>query len=130
MTDQVVITMLALERVTERLVKQVTLDATANLSSKPPLGTPIDTGWARNNWIPNIGSPVQEAVGSEDNPASAAAAQQQGITSVLTSYKLNRGSIFISNNVPYIGRLNDGHSRQSPRNFIQSAILTAVQSAK
>ena len=34
--------------------------------------------------------------------------------------------MFVSNNVKYITRLNDGYSRQAPAGFVQSAIRKAV----
>jgi len=123
---QLAVVVEALNRVTVKVIQQVTLDAVANLTEPPPTGTPIDTGWARNNWVPSIGTPLESPVGSPDNPAAAAAARDAGIAEVLTRYTLSDGVIFISNNVPYIGRLNDGSSTQSPAGFIQAAILRAV----
>ena len=52
--------------------------------------------------------------------------QQQGIAEVATQYTLDQGSVFVSNNVPYILKLNDGHSQQAPAGFIQTAIHKAV----
>ena len=36
----------------------------------------------------------------------------------------------ITNNLPYINRLNNGHSKQSPANFVEKAIALAIQEAK
>jgi hypothetical protein len=41
--------------------------------------------------------------------------------------------VYISNNLPYIDRLNKGHSKQAPAGFIESAInagLTAIRKAR
>ncbi len=35
--------------------------------------------------------------------------------------------IFISNNVPYIGRLNNGHSAQAPSGFVEMAVRRAAK---
>jgi formaldehyde-activating enzyme involved in methanogenesis len=32
----------------------------------------------------------------------------------------------VSNNVPYINRLNEGHSAQAPAGFVQQAVAKAV----
>ena len=115
-----------LERLTERVVTKLTLDVTANLIE----ATPVDTGWARANWVPSIGSAFEEDLtdteSSAQNAAMAKQKQQSAIAGVVTGYKLNRGKVFISNNVPYVGRLNDGSSMQAPSGFIQTAIAKAV----
>lgn len=108
---------------TETIVKKITLDVTANLIED----TPRDTGWARSNWVPTIGMPPAEEalVGSPEQVNTSV--QQSGIAKVATGYRLIQGAIFISNNVPYIGRLNDGSSKQAPSGFVQAAILRAVR---
>ena len=113
-----------LEDLTERTVIKLTLDVTSNLVDV----TPVDTGWARANWVPSIGSPGDAPVGSRgsDGASEAAAAQAAGRTAVL-GYKLQRGRVFISNHVPYIQSLNDGSSQQAPAGFVQSAVRRAVR---
>ena len=107
---------------TERLIVKITTDATANLIED----TPVDTGWARANWVPSLGAPVvKELSGSDRNVQSAASEQSAGVAEVL-GYRLRRGRVFISNNVPYILSLNDGHSNQAGPGFIQRAIRKAV----
>jgi len=124
---QIRVIMGALEQLTTSVVKKVTLDITANLSrAAEEGGTPVDTGWARANWIPAIGSPLQQPAGNPDGGVGIAeAAQQSGIGSVL-SYKFGSGAVFITNNVSYILRLNDGSSQQAPAGFVQRAIQEAV----
>ena len=127
-TPQITIVLTALESFTENLIKKMALDVVANLR-KPGSqgGTPVDTGWARANWIAQIGSPVTKAVGSQENVAAAEGATQAGLGSLL-AYKLRAGSVFITNNVPYILKLNDeGSSSQAPKGFVQAAITAAVQ---
>lgn len=119
---------------TERVIKKITLDVTANLlMTGTPTGTPVDTGWARANWVPSIGQPLfldPGTQGREDQVARTpgrAGEQQGGLATVAATYKLNQGSVFISNNVPYIVRLNQGSSRQAPAGFVQGAIEKAVR---
>lgn len=117
----------ALERFATDKVKKIVLDCTANLIED----TPRDTGWCRNNWIPEIGPGGDDPIGSrnEGGVTAARAAQQQGIATIALSYKLGLGVITISNNVPYVTILNEGSSTQAPAGFVQAAILKAVESA-
>jgi hypothetical protein len=118
-----------LERFAEKHVKIIALDAVANLVED----TPRKTGWARANWIPAIGTPANVNVDVKDpQPGQVqgrSGEREAGVLLVASSYKLSRGPIFITNNVPYIRRLNDGHSQQAPAGFVQAAILRAVRGA-
>lgn len=117
-----------LNKFVEKHVKIITLDATANLIED----TPVKTGWARSNWIPSIGEGAAPDVSIKEPDAADVngrkAEQQSGLSEVVNSYKLP-APVLISNNVPYINRLNDGHSQQAPSGFVQSAVLRAVRDA-
>lgn len=115
--------------VTERVIKKITLDLTANLIDT----TPVDTGWARANWVPRIGETfIDDAPPDTEDDQLAAlpgrqAEQQAGVAAVAASYTLGQGPVFVSNNVPYIQVLNDGHSQQAPAGFVEAAIEKAVR---
>jgi len=117
-----------LNKFVEKHVKIITLDATANLIED----TPVKTGWARSNWVPAIGSAAAPDVSVKEpvaaDVAGRRAEQQAGLAEVVNGYQLP-APVFISNNVPYINRLNDGHSQQAPTGFVQSAVLRAVRDA-
>jgi len=113
-------------------MKKVVLDIVANLVSSPNTGygTPVDTGWARTNWVPGIGTPPTGTAGSREAAEAGildTSMQQRGLAEVAAAYKLNQGSIFISNNVPYIVLLNEGSSAQAPAGFVQNAIMKAIE---
>ena len=119
----------------EQIIKKITLDTRANLVAQPQEGgTPVDTGHARANWVASIGAPVEEEQGTRperllgklSHPVSTEAAER-GIAEVATQYKLEKGRVFISNNVPYILALNEGHSQQAPAGFVQLAIAKAIE---
>lgn len=116
-----------LNRLTEKLMTRITLDVTANLIET----TPVDTGWARANWVPAIGVPfvrsLSDVTPSSSDVSGANSAQQAGQGQLLR-YKLPNGKIFVTNNVPYITKLNDGSSPQAPSGFVQRAITKAVTS--
>lgn len=134
MADQIDIVVADLAEFTRGEVIALALNVNANLRSNPPLGTPIDTGWASANWLPSVGEPKivnGEPADSSEGPtpgevASRAQMAAEGENDVL-SWRLEDGPIFSTNNVPYITALNDGHSPQSPRGFVQTAIEKAVR---
>lgn len=85
------------------------------LDEELALTTPVKTGRARANWLPSLNTPETRTV--EPN-------QKPGITPVLAAYKID-DTVLISNNLPYIQRLNDGSSKQAPAGFVESAIARA-----
>ena len=60
---------------------------------------------------------------------AARSAQGAGISRIATGYSLRQGNVNITNNVPYIRRLNEGSSSQAPAAFVQSAIARALNNA-
>lgn len=106
------------------------------------LETPVDTGRARSNWIVSLQAPILterepyapgEGLGRGER-ANAQAAIEQGARRITVAAPGQ--TIFISNNVRYIGVLNDGRppgvqwSAQAPLGFIQSAVMRAVGSVR
>lgn len=108
----------ALTRKVEGVCRMLALEIAAELKRMPPAGTPVDTGHARRNWIPSVGVPNTSI--ATDDTASA-----QGIAAVL-AYKLESGSLWVANVVPYIRALNYGHSTQAPPGFVERAIDNAM----
>lgn len=90
--------------------------------------TPVDTSQALSNWRVGLAAKVIGKIppyypgeqGSTKN-ASARAAFDAG-RAIIRSAKPGQ-AIFISNNLPYIRRLNDGHSKQAPAGFVERAML-------
>jgi hypothetical protein len=132
MDDQIDFIVADLDQFTRGEVIALALNVNANLRSSPPLGTPIDTGWASANWVPSVGEPFEDAATirvKDPTPgqvAMRAAEAEQGINELL-SWRNGEGPLFSTNNVPYIGRLNQGWSGQSPAGFVQAAIEKAIQ---
>ena len=92
------------------------------LRSSPPAGTPIDTGWASSNWVASIDKPEMGLFGSKKNVL-----RQNPSIGVIYGFDINRhNSIYITNNVPYMNRLNSGWSKQSPAGFVEAAIDAAM----
>lgn len=90
--------------------------------------TPVDTGRAKNNWFTSIGSASTETTTATD-PTGA-----QGIARSQADIKAAPGNIFyISNNLPYISKLEfggyppgpkivNGYSSQAPRGMVRVTI--------
>ena len=112
----------------EQLVRKVALAADQAVVFE----TPVDTGRARSNWIVAINSAPDDIIqpyapgefGSTGARNAQAAINQA--EEVISSYQ-SGDTIHISNNLPYIQRLNDGYSAQAPANFVETAIALAAQ---
>jgi len=94
--------------------------------------TPVDTGLARSNWRATISAPASGTIppyspgnklgiGESANAAAAKAQQKQAIERFDVT---KHTSIFITNNVPYIGALNDGSSPQSAGDMVAMGLQT------
>lgn len=82
------------------------------------LATPVDTGRARANWQVEIGGPASGVVEPTDKSGQTAISAG---TKVIQDYK-GGNSINITNNLPYIERLNEGWSKQAPAGFVEQAV--------
>lgn len=114
-------TVRAVEKDAERVIKRVGFACQNELKR----ATPVDTGWARANWQVSIGHPITQTTGSRE--AVNVSAQAAGEARLLV-YDLSQGDIWITNNVPYIQELNQGHSKQAPAGFVEDAIRAAIAS--
>jgi hypothetical protein len=95
------------------------------------MATPIRSGRAKTNWQVGINYPPggyllefpthpQPGIYLED-----VAAQLVNNESIIKGF--SSGRIFIINNAPYIGRLNEAYSTQAPAGYIESAIANAKE---
>ena len=87
--------------------------------------TPRDTGHARSNWVGSVGGPEGGVVGSKqsvDNGRYLSSLATLGAWEPASSPQVS-----ITNNVPYIGRLNSGWSSQAPAGFIELAVARAQE---
>lgn len=82
------------------------------------MATPVDTGRARGNWQVDLNNAPKGETGALDKRGGSTASKGSAIIQTAKPF----GTIQIANNVPYIGRLNDGYSKQAPAGFIEAAI--------
>ena len=106
-------------------VAQVCAELAINIHAELVATTPVDTGWARSNWLPAIGAPP--TIGGTRAEASIEPTADLG---AVLAFKLSDGQIFVSNHVPYIRHLNFGHSKQAPADFVEAAIDKVLSEAQ
>lgn len=122
--------LLELDRAIGDRVIEIALGVHAELVENPPAGTPVDTSWASVNWWPALGTPATGNSGPVGEVNSRQSGQSQGVASVAAFDFAQALSIWITNGVPYIGRLNDGWSQQSPAGFVEDAIEVTLNRFK
>ena len=94
-----------------------------DLFRKIILKTPVDTGRARGNWQMNVGTPLKNEKDTADRNGSGTV--QNGFANLLSLSPFQ--TIFITNNVQYIGSLENGRSRQAPKGMVKVSIAEVNQ---
>lgn len=82
---------------------------------------PTDTAWAKRNWGCSLGTPGKGVIGSYPGKGNKTNIQPIDIQSILGGAK-PFGIIWIYNNVPYIVKLENGHSKQAPAGMVEGAL--------
>lgn len=96
----------------DNAVTAICLDAVTSVIKR----TPVDTGRARGNWYASINDVVHDT--SESRTASEALAD--GSAKAMKS----SGKVFnLTNNLPYIGKLENGYSKQAPQGMVKVTAL-------
>lgn len=98
-----------LERRTTDLMRMATIEFYRQIT----ISTPVDTGRAREGWDISINAPSAK-LPPEGNYTYHAGVPDVPAVTITDKY-------YITNNVPYIGRLNNGYSRQAPARFVELA---------
>lgn len=100
--------------------------------------TPVLTGRARFNWFPTTGAPATQAVEETANVAVTGTPMQpeetariKAVTSKLDALPLGSEKVYITNNLDYILKLENGHSPKSPPNMmVQGTIINTLDGLK
>jgi hypothetical protein len=133
-SKQIQIILAGMDGFVTNIVKKLVLDIVANLQAAPSEGgTPVDTGWARANWIPTVGTasgrpaprPIDRGVATTA-AANVFAEGEAAVAAIVTTYRASMGPVTIANNVPYILKLDAGSSKQAPSGFVRRAIVKAL----
>jgi len=107
--------------VTEQQAGQIFRKIALDLDRSVVLDTPVDEGRARGNWYPSINSPSSEV--NEDSKGAAASLGRLG--GVVGGAKLGQ-VIWMTNNLPYILPLENGHSGQAPDGMVEVNVQRAA----
>lgn len=93
-------------------------------------GTPIDTGQARFNWNVGLNRPdySTDMVGFSAYGRTTAWSGKMSTSMMTIARAAFNDTIYISNALPYIQKLNDGGSKQAPRDYVRIAALIAARS--
>lgn len=86
------------------------------------MATPVDTGHARHNWQAEVGTSPTSELDGVDQAGSSTIARNNGKIGARQSGQ----TVFLSNNVPYIGPLNEGHSAQAAPKFVETAVVEGM----
>lgn len=108
--------MKAFENLTTDKAEKVFRKTCFGISNEVISNTPVDTSRAKNNWFPDINKFSSE---------TTEATNKQGSITLATNAtpKLKIGDTFtLSNNLPYIVKLEYGWSKQKPNGFVAIAI--------
>lgn len=95
-------------------------DLWQNPSSAPPgyVG-----GHARRNWLVSEAAPRTDELEGVDASGGLTISEGRG---VIDGYDDLGAVLIVQNNVPYINRLNTGHSTQAPAGFVEKATQAAL----
>lgn len=99
--------------------------------------TPVDTGFARSNWTPELDRAFEglfpaRVPGEKGSTAEATAAAtvEAGLPTIEAFDIKTNESVYVSNGAPHISALNDGHSRQAPADFVRLAVLDGLATVR
>lgn len=117
-----------IQRNVPKLVKKVSLA----VDQAVVVGTPVDKGTARSNWIVSINTEAQSPINAyvpgtkgSTKAANTTAALSQG-RAALSAWRVGM-VVNITNGLDYIRFLNQGSSAQAPAMFVEQAIDEGVR---
>lgn len=100
---------------TEQAALFVFRGSSLGVFNKVIIRTPVDTGRLRGNWQASLSGPLS---GEVDSGGGAALNQASRVTS---GAKIT-DSIYMVNNLPYAGVIEDGSSKQAPLGMVKVTI--------
>lgn len=112
----------------DQAASQTAVDTALAIVGDLAYKTPVDTSQALSNWQVTLDEPASAFISphypGEGGSTQRASAQEtiNRAKAVLANKKPGQ-KIYITNNAPYIKRLNDGYSGQQPAGFVERAVL-------
>lgn len=99
-----------------QVVRKVVFDVDARLITK----TPVDTGMAQSNWM--LSSGTYSTATTDEHDLTGAIGLKRA-ADFIANYDFTKGdSVFITNSMPYIGPLENGHSKQAPNGMVKVTV--------
>lgn len=119
----------------DKAASQTAVDTALAIVGDLAYKTPVDTSRALSNWIVTLENPAGQQIkphfpGSHGSTQRASAAETLNTAKLVLRNKKPGQAIFITNNLPYIRRLNDGYSAQAPAGFVERAVLVGRKMRK
>lgn len=100
----------------ELVVRKISIDLFSSVIQK----SPVDTGRFRANWNVSLNAP-DESTSEETDPTGLNSTNR--VVSVVASYKLADQSIYLTNNLQYANRLENGWSKQAPAGMVRLSMM-------
>ena len=114
----------ALRRLAEREIPAAVAEASRGLARDVLEGvvlrTPVRSGRARANWRVGLARPPEGVLDAADPDGRAAIAR--GVAAIARARPFE--TIWITNNLPYIGMLEHGSSNQAPRGIVAATLAS------
>lgn len=85
--------------------------------------SPVDSGRFKGNWQVGISQKVKGVKSSEDKSGGTTFNEGAAVISAQKGFQ----DIWISNNLPYGERLNNGWSTQAPAGFVEMSVAKAAK---
>lgn len=92
------------------LHKKIALEALKRVVQK----SPVDTGRFRGNWMASIGVKSTDASGQNDPSGSSSLGRGSAVIGNIQPYTV----IYLTNNLPYAERLENGWSKRAPQGMV------------
>lgn len=91
--------------------------------------TPIDSGRARFSWNVNMNRPnyTYDYASFEGGARRGDWVGKMAASSIAIQAATQKDSVYISNGLPYIGKLNRGYSSQAPRDYVRTAAIIGAR---
>ena len=111
------------------------VDVALALEQDLVLVTPVDTSNALSNWQVSLDAPIEDEItpyvpGVLGLTKLQSASEAMRVAREKLKAKKPGQIIYIVNNAPYIGELNDGSSKQAPAGFVERCVLNAKLKVK
>lgn len=105
------------------LVKKIAFEVFKGVVEK----TPVKTGRARGNWGISVG--VAESIDQNSDAKQTGdpltgreMGMSQGAMASMNDADASKKVIWVSNNLPYIEALENGHSKQTPQGMVETTL--------